>query len=508
MSASSPAVQHAGMTARSSNRSYAGRLLLAALFAALLGGCASAPALPPEVTPQASAHALQHRSLLDPRLQRFIALQTGKPHPIAQPWTLQDLSLAALYFHPSLKVNRANAQLAQADLQIARQYPNPSLQLGLKYGAAAGLLAPSPWTVGMAIGLLLQSQAQRTSETSRAEAGVHAAQLLLSGARWTVRDQVQQAYVSLWAAQQRAHLQQRVLEADLALQGRTAARAQAGVDSPLAAALAQQAAQNAALQKSRDIGAEGAARVALAGAMGLPVAALQGVKIDFSALHSLPTLPDATQLTQLRRKALEQRDDVRAAWQEVLSAQAALRLAQAQSDGGPPSIAPGAERDQGVNRLMLGARIPLPLFNQHQGQIAAARARLSLREALLKQTQARVLVRIEQSETALQTAQDRVRQAEQLIAANRALLNADLAAQHRGLLGPEPALRAQLRLLSTEQAALQARTDQWQALGALQGALEQPILSAARSRPSNSAPPAVMPPTVAPHLSQVIWRKE
>jgi hypothetical protein len=119
-----------------------------------------------------------------------------------------------------------------------------------------------------------------------------------------------------------------------------------------------------------------------------------------------------------------------------------------------------------------------------------------------------VLVRIEQSETALQAAQDQVRQSEQLIGANRALLNADLAAQHRGLLGPEPALRAQLRLLSTEQAALQARTDQWQALGALQGALEQPILSAAQSRPSNSAPPAVMPPTVAPHLSQVIWRKE
>ncbi len=508
MSASTPAVQHGGMTARSSNPTSAGRLLLTALFAALLGGCASAPALPPKVTPQASAHALQHRSLLDPRLQRFIALQTGAPHPIAQPWTPQELSLAALYFHPSLKVSRADAQLAQADLQIARQYPNPSLQFGLKYGAAAGLLAPSPWTIGMAIGLLLQSQAQRAAQTSRAEAAVHAARLLLNGARWTVRDELQQAYVSLWAARQSTHLQQQVLETDLALQGRTAARAQAGMDSPLAAALAQQAAQNAALQKSRDIGAERAARVALASAMGLPVAALQGVKIDFSALHSLPALPDAARLTRLRRNALEQRDDVRAAWQGVLSAQAALRLAQAQRDGRPPSIAPGAERDQGVNRLMLGARIPLPLFNQRQGQIAAARARLSLREALLKQTQTRVLVRIEQAETALQAAQDQVRQAEQLIDANRALRNADLAAQHRGLLGPEPALRAQLRLLSTEQAALRARTAQWQALGALQAALEQPLLSAARSRPSNAAPPAVMPPAISPHLSQVIWRKE
>ncbi|OYV35557.1 MAG: transporter, partial [Thiomonas sp. 20-64-5] len=209
---------------------------------------------------------------------------------------------------------------------------------------------------------------------------------------------------------------------------------------------------------------------------------------------------------RLRRKALLERDDVRAAWQRVQAAQAALQLAQTLRDGGAPSIAPGAERDQGVNRLVLGVRVPLPLFNQHQGQIAAARARLAQREAMLKQTQAQALARIEQAETALSAAQAQARQSAQLIAVNSALLAADSAAQAKGLIGPAQPLRAQLRLLSTERAALQARAAQWHAYAALQSALQQQIPPTKAQRPDTSPVPAAL--SAPTHLSRVIWRTE
>ena len=479
------------------------RSLLAALLAALLGGCASAPPPQASATPQSSARALEYRSLQDSGLQRFIALQTGTPQTADQPWTLQRLGLAALYFHPELRVRRASVQLAEADLRIARQRPNPSLQLGLKYGSAAALMAPSPWTVGAAIGLLLVSHAQRAARTAQAQAGVRAARLLLHGVRWQVRAEVQQAGIALWAARRQVRLQQQVLDADLALQGRTAARAQAGMDSPLAAALAQQAAQNAALQQSRDLGAEHAAQLALATAIGVPDAALHGVRLDFSGLDTAPPDPGAARLARLRRKALVQRDTVRAAWQGVQAAQTALQLAQTLRNGGPPSIAPGAERDQGVNRLMLGVRVPLPLFNQHQGQIAAARARLALREALLKQTQAQVLARIEQASAALDAARGEARQSDRLITVNQALFDADRAAQAKGLIGPQPTLRAQLRLLSTEHAALQAHAAQWLAFAALQAALQQPISPVGQPR-SPTLPPGPAAPPAAAHLSRVL----
>lgn len=481
--------------------------LLVALLAAVVAGCASVPPPKPGAAPQASAQALEQRSLRDPGLQRFIALQTGAPQPADQPWTLQRLSLAALYFHPALRVDRAGVQLAEADLQIARQYPNPSLNLGIKYGSAAALVAPSPWTVGAAIGLLLVSHAQREAQAAQAEAGVRAARLLLHGASWQSRARVQRAYVALWAAQQQARLQQQVLDTDLDLQGRTATRAQAGLDSPLAVALAQQAAQTAALQRSHDQWMEHAAHAALAAAISVPDAALRAVRISFSALDSTPPQPAAAQLAQLRSKALAQRDDVRAAWQQEQAAQAALQLAQAQRDGGPPGIAPGAERDQGVNRLMFNARVPLPLFNQHQGQIAAAHARLARARAVLQQVQAQVLAGIEQASIALHAAQAQARQADALRSVNRSLLQADATAQRQGLIGPVQVLRSRLLLLSTEQAALQASAAQWQALGALQTALQHELKEGGPPpHPGTTPAPDTTPPQGSPQLSAVVWR--
>lgn len=500
MFAPAAAAQHAGMTTllrAPGLRSAPVKPLLAAILMTLLAGCAS-------------ARALEQRSLRDPGLQRFITLQMGAPQPADLPWTLRRLSLAALYFHPALRVDQAGVQLAEADLQIARQTPNPSLNLGLKYGSAAALAAPSPWTVGAAIGLLLVSHAQRQAQTAQAEAGVRAARLLLHGARWQVRARVQQAYVALWAARQQARLQRKVVDAALDLQGRTAVRAQAGMDAPLAAALAQAAAQTAALQHSRDQGQERTAHAALAAAIGMPDAALRAVRIDFSALNATPPQPSAARLAQLRSKALAQRDDVRAAaWQREQAAQAALQLAQAQRFGGPPSIAPGAERDQGVNRLMFNARVPLPLFNQHQGQIAAAHARVAQTRAVLQQVQAQALARIEQAEAALQSAQTQSAQADHLRAVNQTLLRADEAAQRQGLIGPVQVLRTRLRTLSTEQAALQASVAQWQALGALQAAMQRTLRRGKPTAHQDEAPAPQAPPIIPqtlPHPSAVVWR--
>lgn len=503
MFAPTAAAQHGAMpTVRSTPRPVT-KPLLTALLATLLAGCAGVPPQAPARSPQAGANALERRSLLDPGLQRFITLQTGAPRPASQPWGLRRLTLAALYFHPDLRVAQAGMQLAEADLQTARQWPNPRLQLGLKYDTTAALLAPNPWTVGAAIGLLLVSHAQREAQAAQAEAGVRAARLLLHATSWSVQAQVQRAYVALWSAQRQTALQQHVVDANLELQGRITARAQSGLDSPLAAALAQQEAQTAALQRTRDRGREIAAHAALAATIGVPDAALRAVRIDFTALDFPPPRPDTSRLAPLRAIALQQRDDVRAAWQRVQAAQAALDLALAQRDGGPPAIAPGAQRDQGATKLTATAAIALPLFNQHQGQIAAARARLAQSQAVLQQVQAHVLARIEQAEAALQAAQRETRQADTLHAADLALLQADETARGKGWIGLVQVLRTRLRALAAEQAGLQARAAQWQALAELQTSLQHDLARTGTPTDVASASPSPLSPSeeeIALHL--------
>lgn len=456
--------------------------VLLPVITALLSACASAPPARRAVTPQASAQALQHRSLSDPGLQRFITAQTAARQTLR--WTPRRLTLAALYFHPDIRLARASVQLAAADLRIAQQRPNPSVQLGLKYGGAAALAAPSPWTVGAAIALLLQSQSQRAAQTAQAQAELRAAQLLLRDAGWQVRSRVRRATVASWAAQQQVRLQWQVLATALALRQHIAVRVLAGIDPPLDEARAQQTVQQAARRLSGDLAAMRAARIAVAQAIGVPIAALRRVRLDLSTYDRAPPGPAPAQSI---RAALLARDDIRAAWQQVRAAQAALQLAQSRHAGGLPSIAPGAERDQGVDRLTLGVRVPLPLFNQQQGEIAAARARLAQRQAQLQQLQAQVLARIEQSEAALRAAQQQTRQSAGLVAAARARWQADIQAQSRGWLGPVPALRARLRLLADERLELQSRAAQWQAAVALQAALQQ-RLAPAPDRVAAAAP--------------------
>ncbi|MGC9162831.1 MAG: TolC family protein [Thiomonas sp.] len=480
MSAPRDAMQHGFMPVFCCSTARHCRLPALAL-ATLLAGCAAPPPQQPGVTPRSSAQALLQRSLRDPELARFIATQTGAPQAPTPVWTLRTLSLAALYFHPDLQVGRAGMELAEADLQIAQQRPNPSLQLGLKYGSAAALAAPSPWTVGAAIGLLLQSRAQRAAHVARAQAGVRAARYMLDAVRWQVRARVQRAWIGLWAARRRLRLQQDTVNTARTLQRHIAARAQAGMDAPLAAALAQRATQQAAMRLGQDRAAQRAARIALAAAVGVPAAALQRVRLDFSAMDAAPPGVDQATLARLVHAALQHRDDVRAAWQRVRAARAALQQAQAARDGGPPLLAPGAERDQGVDRLTLGLRLPLPVRNQHQGQIAQARARLARRIAQLAQVQAQALTRVEQAAAALHAAAAQERRSARRVAVDRALFCAALGARARGLVGPLQPLRARLHLLSAQRAQLQARAAQWQALADLQSALQQPFLRTAKA---------------------------
>src|SRR2546422_11767326 len=96
----------------------------AILFA---GGCRHVA--PQPLSPEQSADRLVERSLSDAGLRDFLAQQAGRS-PEAWPqthWELSDLTLAALYFSLDLRVTRATAFVAAAEVGVAAQRPNPTL---------------------------------------------------------------------------------------------------------------------------------------------------------------------------------------------------------------------------------------------------------------------------------------------------------------------------------------------------------------------------------------------
>ncbi|MDE2120049.1 MAG: TolC family protein, partial [Betaproteobacteria bacterium] len=118
----------------------------ACLLAGVLLLAACSAARPPAAVESATAsadHWIQ-RGLEQPGLQRWLRAR-GASHAPGQAWSERQLRLAALYFHPDEELARAGVQLAQADLRIAGQWPNPRLQLALKYQATQAVALPSPW---------------------------------------------------------------------------------------------------------------------------------------------------------------------------------------------------------------------------------------------------------------------------------------------------------------------------------------------------------------------------
>ena len=92
------------------------------LFAALiLTGCAAQRYQPAPIVPAESAARLELRNLGDPSLQSFLEENVG--HPLApwppKTWDLGTLSLAALYFHPTMEIARARVGEAQAAVVTA-----------------------------------------------------------------------------------------------------------------------------------------------------------------------------------------------------------------------------------------------------------------------------------------------------------------------------------------------------------------------------------------------------
>ncbi|WP_019939910.1 TolC family protein [Bordetella sp. FB-8] len=443
----------------------------ALLVSALLAGCASYT--PQPIHPDQTARELTRRTLFDPRLLRFLAAQLhqgGSPR-----WNIGTLSLVAVYERPDMPLAAAKLHEAQGGETTAAALPNPTLQLAPTYDATT--TAP-PWTVGPVVTFLIQSYGARPARIAQARARTEQARQAIDVTAWQLRDQVRSAMLDLWSAQQAATLAaQRVSLADRYRDAVTQ-RYQAGMVSAATLTTATLAFNQAELQLASDRRASRLARSALAAALGLPIAALDGVDLDMRGIIH-PRQPG--RLESLVHSALTSRPDVLAALAHYAAAEAALRLAVAQQYPAI-DIGPGYHYDQGDNKFIVSFSLPLPVFNQNQGPIAQARAARRVAEEEFLATQTKVLAQIDQARTDWHASESERISARRLSTAAADALNRQRSAFAAGQIGRLRLLGAELDDVQAQQGALSAAVHERQALGQLEAALYHPFLVANRSQ--------------------------
>ncbi|MEN6538265.1 MAG: TolC family protein, partial [Mizugakiibacter sp.] len=363
------------------------RTCAAALLATLVAACASVPSAPYDA--QAGARALGARRLDDPGLRALLDRFGLDAAPEAA-WTPDRVTVAALYFDPALASARAAAMRAAADAERAVQRANPTLSLTPEkvYQAAAGGAA-SPWTITLGLAFQLLHPGQRAARRAGAEAATAAAGYDAAEAVWASRSRAVGALRGVLLARRAETLAAEAAAADAAWSASAQRRLAAGESDRSEWLLAQDAAARAAAATQARAQARVAAEHALAGALGVPRAALADARLEWPGLDA-PPAPDALPPAALAEDAAWNRLDLQALLARYRGAEAQLREA-AGTRWPQLGVAPGYIYDRGDRKFSFGVDVELPLFHGAGATIRAAAAARDEAAAAVRQRQAAIL---------------------------------------------------------------------------------------------------------------------
>jgi len=433
---------------------------------------------PRALDPVASASRWRARRLDDAGLQGFAASRAmlqGRAFPPVT-WDLETLAVVGLYFHPDLREARSRMAEAEAAEVTAAARPNPQISLSpdVILGAFSG---PSPWTLAFALDAPIETAGKRGKRVRLARRATRVAALQLAESAWQMRSRLRLALLDLLMARRKAD----GVRAELAARDRARAflrrRFQVGEASRLDVqhteieiTRAQAAAARVGLRVAE-------ANAALAAALGLPAVALEGVSLAWPKLDTPPP-PEALPIQAVQRAGVLHRLDVRRALADYAVTEAALQLEVAKQ---VPDFhtSPGYAFDQGDNRFGLGSSVTLPIFDRNRGPIREAVARRQAAQIRFEATQARAIAETERTRAAYVAAHSELHAAEGLVAQ---LAERERAAARSVALGEGNGLalvRVRIERLAGENGRLDALERTQKALGALEDAVQRPLVAPA-----------------------------
>ncbi|HBK04343.1 MAG TPA: TolC family protein [Acetobacteraceae bacterium] len=454
-----------------------------AVFACLAGGitlvAGCAQFHPQPISAAANATTLDERGLDNPRLRKFIkiGLETDGEATPSSRWDLPALTLAALYYHPDLDIARAKLAGAKAGAVTAAQRPNPTLSFQ-DLGYNATIATPSPWAIAPVINFLIETADKREYRTAAAQHLTEAARRDLATAAWTVRGGVRTALLDLWAARRRLALMQQRLELQGQLVGFLERQHAMGEVSALDLSRERLMRNQIELALRDTERQEADSRARLAGAIGIPNHALDGIDLSFDEFDRAAGIEPLPRIGTLRRQALLGRSDVQALLEEYAAAQSALQL-QIARQYPDVTLSPGYGYDAGSNVYLLLSAVELPIFNQNQGPIAEAEARRQEAAARFTALQAQIIGAIDSAAANYGAAIKTLSAASSLLAGERSRESRLSRSLRAGEIDRPALVTAKLERVTAEISRLDAVVQQRQALGRLEDALQQPLFDPA-----------------------------
>jgi outer membrane protein TolC len=431
----------------------------------LAAGCAAEHYHPAPIEAERTAAVFGARTLDDPGLRAFAETKYGAAAWPPPAWDYRALSLAALYFNPSLEAARARIAVSQAEMLTAGARPNPTLAL------TPGI--PSPYLLTVDLSFPLETAGKRGYRVQAARSLDLAARLELAQAAWTVRSTVRAALVDQLAAS-------RTLDLLRAEAERRSEQVRVLGTMTAAGELSRQEVSTAEVELSRAHAAvaEAEARAAesgaaLAEAIGIPAAALKNARLVWPEWESPPSA-ESLPREEIERDAVLNRLDVRASLARYAAAESSLQLEIAKQY---PDIdlGPGYTYEEKRSYFTLGFAAAIPLMNRNQGPIAEAEARRRQAQAEFVQTQTAAISSGERALSLYAAALEGLAEAGRYADVQTRRSEATRKAVQAGEQGRLELDDAEIERSVAERAHLEALARVQRALGDLEDAVEKPM---------------------------------
>lgn len=437
------------------------------LVSCLVAGCAAQRYKPSPIVPSITAVQFEARNIADPGLRSFVEKSLGhsiSPWP-PQKWNLQMLSLAALYFNPTVDLARARLAAAQSAVVTANARPNPTVDL------VPGI--PSPYLLTQDLLFVIETAGKRGLRVQAAKDLDQAAQFDLADSAWTIAMGVRTALVNYLVASRNLKLlqaQERVRTDQVAILSQIlAAGEMTGFDVNLARTdlsttrVATRAAEVQVADTKSTLGA----------AIGIPTTVLDGIDISWPDFDRPPS-PGSIPVDQIRKEAVVNRLDIRRSLARYEAAESDLKLAIARQF--PKfNIGPGYTYEERNSFFTIGFSTSLPLFDRNQGPIKEAEARREQAAAAFLQTQAQVIENSERARGVYTAALEEVAEAQALCQLQEhrvGIIQQNIRAGTDDRLGLDA---AQIQVSVMAQSQLDAVARAQQALGNLEDSLQRPL---------------------------------
>ena len=322
--------------------------------------------------------------------------------------TLRDALALALLRSPALATFAWESRALEARILQAGRPPNPTLDVIIEDLGAARVPGsdreqPVQPQTTLQLSQVIELGGKRTARQRLATLTRDLAEWDFEMARIDVLTAVSRAFTDVLAAQETLALTGETTRLATQVQENVAARVAAGVVSPIEETRAQVALAAALAEAARARRALDASRTRLALQWGSPTAAFSSVTGDLKAVPA--PLPAVGGLTAL----LAQNPEL-ARWATEFSQREAAVTLERSKRRLDVSVSAGYRRYTTVdsNAFVVGASIPLPLFNRNDGGIEEARLRLAKAQEERRAAEARVAAQLADAYAALATAHDEI----------------------------------------------------------------------------------------------------